>query len=151
MVYSHVAYWWEANWVKCLQKIAWARGNFRIPRAATEKVLTDKYCSSLYFDQRKFYSQVQIHKVGKQNSWEMMPSHIAEVCRQRNGKRFWPFSAIYYIRLLRIFLMEVRRHIRSFFRPISHQKVESIAYPMWVSNHCCDYYKSLTYNVIASM
>lgn len=153
MVYSCVAYWWVAHWVECLQKIAWAHSNFRIPRAATEKVLTGKYFSSLYFDQREFYSQVQIQEVGKQTLHGRWCQVILQNCVHKGmGKVFLAiFCNSLYTATAYFFLMEVRRHIRSSFRPISHQKMESIAYPMWVPNHCCDYYKSLTSNVITSM
>lgn len=42
--------------------------------------------------------------------------------------------------------MEVIRHIRSTFRPISHQKIESTICHKWFSSHCCDDYTSLAYN-----
>lgn len=42
--------------------------------------------------------------------------------------------------------MEVTRHIRSTFRPISQQTIKSTVYHKWFSSHCCDDNKSLAYN-----
>ena len=66
--------------------------------------------------------------------------------RTKEWEKFWGHFQQFIIYGYGVFFkMEVRRHIRCSFRPISHQKMESITYPVWVSNHCCDDYKSLTY------
>lgn len=39
--------------------------------------------------------------------------------------------------------MEIGRHMKISFKPISHQKIESTTYRKWISDDCRDYYKPL--------